>query len=693
MALSPIAFIAPNYRDFKNDWLKAYEPGTTTPKTMALDSAGAVTVAKLELNKDGFLESAGGALVIPYVDGTYDLWLFPTEAEADANDTVNAEQVADDITGFNESISSDIDGSVTRLNPATIAIALADTTLSISGGESLKVKEYSNGNGGGAGWDTLAGTSTTDGLFILAHDTLNLSLVYRERDEGVFAGELGIIPGSGQATEIEIFLEHIHDNKVKGVIRSGQYDVDASILTSTTNGKFKLVCQDGEAVFNYTGVEVNHFIQSTDCDHVLVKNVTFEANDLVNTPLDLRKSSAFGGIAGLFNVNVNNAKEVASAGSAVGLQLSGSFAKVQFIGCNVDGVTYTTLGRDATGIVLSNFAGICEVNLCNIKNITTPEDVNADGLKIFGDDVATITTRLAATAEIHNSIFQNCEDRFIKMQISNFEIHGCQFLLDNNFSTITQWRGIDAQVGGGNIHHNNFVFGTGITWGSAANIVTFQNLRNDGTEQVSMFQHNTISNQTAGLDVMANLSAEYGDNSIVICNNPILGATIEKGFALRVGNGTNPIATALTNTDSVSIEYCDNAVQDYSGQDLFSLFDAVDYGDTVYLKIKNNKVNNITSISRLTPATPGWTINHNFTISNNIHTSNQVQWTFDIDFVYGENDFVVGTQTISGATPGLGNTVYYSVQGGIQRAYNTGGTLESRRTTSAPNAWFAWTAV
>ena len=60
---------------------------------MALDSAGVVTVAKLELNADGFLESAGGALVIPYIDGAYDAWLFPTEAEADANDTTNAEQV------------------------------------------------------------------------------------------------------------------------------------------------------------------------------------------------------------------------------------------------------------------------------------------------------------------------------------------------------------------------------------------------------------------------------------------------------------------------------------------------------------------------------------------------------------------------------------------------------------------------
>jgi len=62
MALAPIAFIAPNYRDFNNYWLKAYEPGTTTAKAMSLDSEGSVVVAKLEVNEDGFLKSSGGAM-------------------------------------------------------------------------------------------------------------------------------------------------------------------------------------------------------------------------------------------------------------------------------------------------------------------------------------------------------------------------------------------------------------------------------------------------------------------------------------------------------------------------------------------------------------------------------------------------------------------------------------------------------
>lgn len=110
MAYAAISYIIPQYEDNPNWWLKAYDQGTTTPKVMALDSAGAVTVAKLEINIDGYPESAGGALSIPYIDGDYDLWAFPTAAEADANDTSNALLFANDI----DAGAADID-SVTDL--------------------------------------------------------------------------------------------------------------------------------------------------------------------------------------------------------------------------------------------------------------------------------------------------------------------------------------------------------------------------------------------------------------------------------------------------------------------------------------------------------------------------------------------------------------------------------------------------
>lgn len=98
MAYAPIAFTIPNYRDYKKYWLKAYEPSTTNVKALSIDAEGTILVAKVQLNKDGFPVSAGDALIIPYINGAYDLYAFPTAEEADNNDTVNALRFADNIT-------------------------------------------------------------------------------------------------------------------------------------------------------------------------------------------------------------------------------------------------------------------------------------------------------------------------------------------------------------------------------------------------------------------------------------------------------------------------------------------------------------------------------------------------------------------------------------------------------------------
>jgi hypothetical protein len=98
MAYSPIAFIAPNYSDYGTYWLKAYSPGSTSPKTLSTDPAATTLFSKLQLNVDGFFKSAGGALITPHIEGSYDAYLFQTAAEAEANNTATAIRIADNIT-------------------------------------------------------------------------------------------------------------------------------------------------------------------------------------------------------------------------------------------------------------------------------------------------------------------------------------------------------------------------------------------------------------------------------------------------------------------------------------------------------------------------------------------------------------------------------------------------------------------
>jgi hypothetical protein len=181
MAFSPIAFIAPNYSDYGTYWLKAYLPGSTTPKPLAIDLAGTTTFAKLQLNVDGFFKSAGGALITPYVEGAYDAYLFETEAEADANNTAGAIRLADNITPLvDEQLRADLAAGTVDVNLnsdltqtytfKTVALMKA-STIAFPVGKKIFWQGYYTESDGGSNWGIVtSGTHTDDGgsIFTLA---------------------------------------------------------------------------------------------------------------------------------------------------------------------------------------------------------------------------------------------------------------------------------------------------------------------------------------------------------------------------------------------------------------------------------------------------------------------------------------------------------------------------------------------
>jgi len=187
MAFSPIAFTIPEYDRtlYANHWLKAYYPGTTTPKPMAIDVAGNSQASKLELNSQGFPITAGNALVIPFIEGSYDLWLFPTAVEADANDTSNALQFADNINTTGGAIAS-----VTNINFATVAEMVADTALQV--GNFISIESYTATNNSGVmfGEVVAAGTGGADGGSYI--DLTGSGLQFKQTfDNGVSVNKFG----------------------------------------------------------------------------------------------------------------------------------------------------------------------------------------------------------------------------------------------------------------------------------------------------------------------------------------------------------------------------------------------------------------------------------------------------------------------------------------------------------------------
>ena len=181
MSYSPVAFIAPNYRDFKRYWFKAYEPATTTAKTIALDSAGVTTVAKLELDADGFFVSAGGAVVMPYVSGDYDAYLFPTEVDADANNTAEAVRVADNLSSVSAIGTSYFD-NVEDMKAANL-----------SPGERVNLDRYRAGGELVSGLEYVVTTGAADGF--VDHTLSNGNVAKLVRGDRLIVTQAGAYSG------------------------------------------------------------------------------------------------------------------------------------------------------------------------------------------------------------------------------------------------------------------------------------------------------------------------------------------------------------------------------------------------------------------------------------------------------------------------------------------------------------------
>jgi len=264
MAFSPIAFVSPNYRDFKTHWVKPYIPGGTTPKVFALESDGGTQVAKLEINADGFLISAGEALVIPYIDGAYDLWMFPSEAEADANDTSNALRIADDILG--------VAGTGAKITPMTLAEAVANT--SAVAGQIVQITDRED-----AQFTYLTG-QTPNTYDIVAADKATLDLVLSTG--GVSIDAFGASPSSTPATNQGAIQAAIDNQSVvyglTGVYQhSGSFTGKSNLEFTGENG-FTLQCETGFP-------QENQITFASGVSNIKIHNIIFDMQNTVNTPV------------------------------------------------------------------------------------------------------------------------------------------------------------------------------------------------------------------------------------------------------------------------------------------------------------------------------------------------------------------------------------------------------------------------
>lgn len=233
MAFAPIALTIPQYEDHPNEFLKAFIQGTVTPLVMATDATGGTTAAKFEIDAQGFPKTAGGARLIPFVDGQYDLWLFPTAAEADANDTTNAIQFADNLNSDPTSDGIEIFATV-----ATLA------ATSVNSGLTVNTQGYTTaGDGGGATYlivtsGAFGGAPDEQGDHTLANGNIAVLQI-----EGAFnIRQFGIVIGDAAANTLAIQAAH---------------DRASTVLDETLAGKIQRV---EAAVYSPAGLYVHNTI-------------------------------------------------------------------------------------------------------------------------------------------------------------------------------------------------------------------------------------------------------------------------------------------------------------------------------------------------------------------------------------------------------------------------------------------------
>ena len=96
MAWTPISNTVPQYSKnaggaaASNYYIKLYASGTTTPINMASASDGSGLLAKCQLDTLGYPINGSSDIFIPHINQSYKIALFPTEADADANNFANA---------------------------------------------------------------------------------------------------------------------------------------------------------------------------------------------------------------------------------------------------------------------------------------------------------------------------------------------------------------------------------------------------------------------------------------------------------------------------------------------------------------------------------------------------------------------------------------------------------------------------
>lgn len=283
-----------------------------------------------------------------------------------------------------------------------------------------------------------------------------------------------------------------------------------------------------------------------------------------------KNPAELGGAVFIKDVTVLNTRKGADiTAAAFALATLGSFKQVKYERVYVNGVSIEaggSFGNEAKGICVTDFEGVATFDDCEVNNVTSPIDIDADGFAIFSRMQDGFTTQ--GVASFINCRGRDNKGRHIKSQCSNTTVVGGKFTRQY-ISTIQQGVDLDFQAGNGVVDGVTLEYKKNAEGASPLSTsfipVAFQNKQQDA-EKVSTVNNLTIYTEveipvvcylfnggrstTASVQNVAVydiLSKPAGSNTLQRCAvefeaNELLGS---EGLKLRVSDVSVNTSSAL----------------------------------------------------------------------------------------------------------------------------------------------------
>ncbi|MGB3724203.1 MAG: hypothetical protein WA981_00410 [Glaciecola sp.] len=442
---------------------------------------------------------------------------------------------------------------------------------------------------------------------------------------------------------LQQLCEHAIKNNKVAVLESKKYYISASLLSSSTYKNFSITCLNGQAEIEIVGENIEAVFDLHNLQSITITNLSINANHNVATALELRRNDD--DINGYSHVHIDRVKIIncfrsTQSKAAAGIMIIGAFDAVNIHSCHISDIGRKSENSESTGIAVVQTNGVVNIQNCLVQNITTPDDKDADGVKIFARNMQNIAQKLGAQVTISNCRFVDCKGRSIKLQITDSYIYANIFELNDNFSTITNGSFIDSQADNGNINNNSFYIHDA-ELGDGFACISFQNIRNTSGKG-SFCSHNFIqTNCVLPYFVMA--FSKFKTSQVIVESNIIEGVGCNRFLLHRLYD------TNTTDFTYLRVALINNSITFNTKNDKACLYydwNHAVHDNTLLLQITGNTCTNHSRIGRIFIDQKGFNGGSNFLISNNINFDNMVTWRFNLNNLPAGNDIIATNNEI-----------------------------------------------